>query len=79
MFRQLHSCELPTLSWLLISSKLLLALNIKEIRRRTRVVTILPNVASCQRLISAILIEVDEDWQMGKRYLTFPITEELTT
>jgi putative transposase len=51
----------------------------REIRRRTRVVTIFPNVASCQRLISAILMEVDEEWQMGKRYLTFPKPEEEQT
>jgi len=47
-----------------------------EIRRRTRVVTIFPNMASCLRLVSALLMEVDEDWQMGKRYLTFPGREE---
>ena len=50
-----------------------------EIRRRTRVVTIFPNVVSCQRLISAILMGVDEEWQMGKRCLTFPKTEEEQT
>jgi putative transposase len=48
----------------------------EEIRRRTRVVTIFPNEASCLRLVSALLMEVDEDWQMGKRYLTFPGREE---
>ncbi len=48
-----------------------------EIRRRTRVVTIFPNEASCLRLVSALLMEVDEDWQMGKRYLTFLGREEL--
>jgi putative transposase len=47
-----------------------------EIRRRTRVVTIFPNEASCLRLVSALLMEVDEDWQMGKRYLTFLGREE---
>lgn len=46
-----------------------------EIRRRTRVITIFPNTASCLRLVSALLMEVDEDWQMGKRYLTFPEKE----
>lgn len=40
----------------------------KEIRRRTRVVGIFPNEASCLRLISAILMEISEDWQIGKRY-----------
>ena len=40
----------------------------KEIRRRTRVVGVFPNEASCLRLISAVLMEYSEDWQIGKRY-----------
>ena len=41
----------------------------KEIKRRTKVVGIFPNEASCLRLVSAILIEMDEEWMQGKRYL----------
>ena len=40
----------------------------KEIRRRTRVVGVFPNEASCLRLVSAILMETSEEWQIGKRY-----------
>ena len=40
----------------------------REIRRRTRVVGIFPNEASCLRLISALLMEISEEWQTGKRY-----------
>ena len=40
----------------------------KEIRRRTRVVGVFPNEASCLRLISAKLMEISEEWQIGKRY-----------
>ena len=40
----------------------------KEIRRRTRVVGVFPNEASCLRLISALLMEFSEDWQIGKHY-----------
>ena len=47
----------------------------REIRRRTRVVSIFPNEASCLRLISAILMETDEAWQTGKRYLRFETQE----
>lgn len=41
----------------------------KEIRRRTRVATLFPNTDSCLRLVSAVTMEISEDWQTGKRYL----------
>jgi len=44
----------------------------RELKRRTRVVGVFPNAASLERLATAILIEIDEDWQSGVRYLTFP-------
>ena len=34
----------------------------KEIRRRTRVVGVFPNEASCLRLVSALLMETSEEW-----------------
>jgi transposase-like protein len=40
----------------------------REIRRRTKVVGVFPNEASCLRLISARLMEISEEWQIGKRY-----------
>ena len=43
----------------------------KEIRRRTRVVGIFPNEAACLRLASAILMEISDEWEAGKAYLTF--------
>jgi putative transposase len=42
----------------------------REIERRTRVVSIFPNESACLRLITAILMELDEEWQVGKIYLT---------
>lgn len=42
----------------------------REVRRRTRSVGIFPNVASCQRLITSHLVEIDESWQMGITYMT---------
>lgn len=42
----------------------------KEIRRRTRVVTIFPSVESCLRLITGVLVEIDEGWGAGKVYLS---------
>ena len=41
----------------------------KEIKRRTRVATLFPNEASLLRLVSAVLAEVDEEWQTAKCYL----------
>ena len=41
----------------------------REIGRRTDVVGIFPNEASCLRLVSAILMEKDEEWQTGRVFL----------
>jgi len=40
----------------------------KEIRHRTKVIGVFPNENSCLRLISARLMEISEEWQIGKRY-----------
>jgi transposase-like protein len=40
----------------------------KEIRRRTRIVGVFPNEASCLKLVSALLMEISEEWQIGKHY-----------
>jgi transposase-like protein len=42
----------------------------RELKRRTRVVSMFPNAASCLRLVSALLTEFDEEWMTGKIYLT---------
>ena len=41
----------------------------KEIRRRTKVVGIFPNGKSCLRLITAILLEINDDWITAIPYL----------
>ena len=41
----------------------------EEIRRRDRVIRIYPNEASAIRLIGALLIEQDERWTTGRKYL----------
>jgi transposase-like protein len=43
----------------------------KELKRRTRVATLFPNQASLLRLVTAVLMELSEEWETGKRYLTF--------
>ena len=46
----------------------------REIRRRTRVVSIFPNEASCLRLITALLMETSEAWVTGRVYLSMTET-----
>ena len=41
----------------------------QEIKRRTRIVRVFPNEPSCQRLISAILMETNDQWEYGRIYL----------
>ena len=48
----------------------------REVERRTKVVSIFPNEASCLRLVSAVLMEIDEAWQVGRRYLDMEQLEE---
>ena len=43
----------------------------QEIKRRTRVARLFPNAASCLRLVTAVVIEISEEWETGKAYLTF--------
>lgn len=43
----------------------------KEIKRRTRVATLFPNEASVLRLVTAVLVELSDEWESGTRYLTF--------
>jgi putative transposase len=41
----------------------------REIRRRSRVATLFPNEASCLRLVTAVIMEISEEWQTGRTYL----------
>jgi len=41
----------------------------KEILRRTRVATLFPNEESLLRLVTAVLVETDDQWQTSKIYL----------
>lgn len=50
------------------TSNLLERLN-KEIKRRTRVATLFPNEAALLRLVSAVLMEISEEWETDKVYL----------
>lgn len=40
-----------------------------QIKRRTRVVGLFPNEASLLRLVTGVLIEISDEWEIGKIYL----------
>lgn len=62
-------CLPPTHRVRMRTSNVLERLN-RELKRRTRVVSIFPSEASLLRLASAVLMETDEDWMSGRKYLT---------
>ncbi len=41
----------------------------REIRRRSRVATLFPNEASCLRLVTAVVMEISDEWQTGRTYM----------
>jgi transposase-like protein len=44
----------------------------KELKRRTRVATLFPNEASLLRLVTAVLVELNDEWETSNmRYLVF--------
>jgi len=57
------------------STNMLERLN-EELRRRTRVVRIFPNAASCLRLTRALCVETHEGWLEDKRYLNMDMLWE---
>jgi putative transposase len=60
----------PSEHWSRISSTNPIERINKEIRRRTKVIGVFPNVASVLRLIGMILLEQTEDWHADKRYMS---------
>jgi transposase-like protein len=42
----------------------------KELKRRTRVAGVFPNEESLLRLVGSILMDVNEEWVTGRRYLS---------
>jgi putative transposase len=49
----------------------------EEIKRRTLVVRIFPNVAACLRLVRALAVELDETWIEAMQYLNMePLIEQ---
>ena len=57
------------------STNMLERLN-EEIKRRTRVVRIFPNIESCLRLVRALCVETHETWLEDSRYLNMMLLAE---
>jgi putative transposase len=57
------------------SSNMLERLN-EELKRRTHVVRIFPNAASCLRLVRALAAEIHENWIEATRYLNMELLKE---
>jgi transposase-like protein len=41
----------------------------REVRRRSRVAVLFPNEASCLRLVTAVLMEISDEWETNRTYL----------
>jgi putative transposase len=50
----------------------------KEVKRRADVVGIFPNEGSIVRLLGAVLLEANDEWQLQHRYMQTESMAELT-
>jgi len=50
----------------------------KEVKRRADVVGIFPNEGAIIRLIGAVLLEANDEWQLQHRYMQMETMAELT-
>jgi len=62
--------EMPREHWTKLHSTNALERLNRELKRRTRVVSIFPNRQSLSRLVGALLLEEHEEWMVGRRYIS---------
>lgn len=60
----------PKAHWTRIYSTNLLERLNKEVKRRTKVVEIFPDIPSVMRLVGTLLAEADDEWQVHRRYFS---------
>jgi transposase-like protein len=71
--------QLPEKHWTKVHSTNALERLNRELKRRTRVVSIFPNKASLERLVGALLLEEHEEWMVSRRYISERLMRQLKT
>ena len=66
----LRYMDTPPAHWTKLHSTNVLERLNREIKRRTRVVSIFPNWKALDRLVGALLLEEHEEWIVGRRYIS---------
>jgi putative transposase len=66
----LRYMDTPPAHWTKLHSTNVLERLNREIKRRTRVVSIFPNRKALDRLAGALLLEEHEEWMVGRRYIS---------
>jgi transposase-like protein len=61
--------QFPQSNWKKIRTTNMMERTNKEIKRRSKVVGAFPNKESVLKLVVSILIDINEDWITGNRYI----------
>lgn len=71
--------QFPQEHWTKLHSTNLVERINRELKRRTRVVSIFPNRAALARLVGALLVEEHEEWIVSRRYISERSMKKLLT